>query len=231
MLIVIIDLTSKVSPSEAVAALEGDRFKRTENRMKRYTNGGAIAEAVHAGVLKIMTITPVTAIDESMLVDRRWMTMMDFPWSTRMDTETPLLQHVTLVTHRVSVVCETGLSTGAKSVRIEWEFAAGKDEDDCERVDWIMERMGVRTSVSASLTLKRLLRQAKLKDGHGIEGDGEGREKGIEIRRQDEGISEDLGNGESASQDKCEQGGPSRRAGEEGRPRPMEGQTEWIQEA
>lgn len=193
MLIVIIDLTAKVTPSRAVSALEGNRFKRTENRMKRYSRGGAMAEAVHGGPLKVMTVAPVVSIDNAILADRRWMTMMDFPWSTHMDSESLLLQHTTFVTHRVSLVCETGLpDTGVESVRVEWEFAAGKDEDDCERVDWILEQLDAKGPVSASLTLKRLLREAKLKarGEHGIEEDGQ--QGAAEVRRQDEGVLEDL---------------------------------------
>lgn len=191
MLIVIIDLTSKVTPSRAVSALEGNRFKRTENRMKRYSRGGAMAEAVHGGPLKVMTVAPVVSIDNAILADRRWMTMMDFPWSTHMDSESMLLQHTTFVTHRVSVVCETGPpDTGVESVRVEWEFAAGKDEDDCERVDWILEQLDAKGPVSASLTLKRLLREAKHKGGgDGIEEDGQGTAK---VRGQDEVVFEDV---------------------------------------
>lgn len=191
MLIVIIDLTTKVTPSRAVSALEGNRFKRTENRMKRYSRGGAMAEAVHGGPLKVLSISPVATIDNAILADRRWMTMMDFPWSTHMDSESLLLQHTTFVTHRVSVVCETGPDPGVESVRVEWEFAAGKDEDDCERVDWILEQLDAKGAVSASLTLKRLLREAKLHKGRvdGIEEDGQS--PGTEVRRQDEDVSED----------------------------------------
>jgi hypothetical protein len=191
MLIVIIDLTTKVTPSRAVSALEGNRFKRTENRMKRYSRGGAMAEAVHGGPLKVLSISPVVTIDNAILADRRWMTMMDFPWSTHMDSESMLLQHTTFVTHRVSVVCETGPpDTGVESVRVEWEFAAGKDEDDCERVDWILEQLDAKGPVSASLTLKRLLREAKHKGGRdGIEEDGQS--QSTEVRRQDEDDPED----------------------------------------
>lgn len=191
MLIVIIDLTSKVTPSRAVSALEGNRFKRTEHRMKRYSRGDAVAEAVHGGALRVMSIAPVAAIDNAFLADRRWMTMMDFPWSTNMDSESMILQHTTFVTHRVSLVCETGIDPGVESVRVEWEFAAGKDEDDCERMDWILEQLDAKGAAPSSLTLKRLLREAKHKgrDG-GIEAD-DGQGPGTEVRRQDEDVSED----------------------------------------
>jgi hypothetical protein len=190
MLIVIIDLTSKVTPSRAVSALEGERFKRTEHRMKRYSRGGAVAEAVHGGALRVMSIGPVAAIDNAILADRRWMTMMDFPWSTHMDSESMVLQHTTFVTHRVSVVCETGTDSNVESVRVEWEFAAGKDEDDCERVDWILEQLDAKGPVPASLTLKRLLREAEHKGrDDGIEEDGQGQV--TEVRRQDEDVPED----------------------------------------
>jgi hypothetical protein len=117
------------------------------------------------------------------------MTMMDFPWSTHMDSESMLLQHTTFVTHRVSVVCETGPDTGLESVRVEWEFAAGKDEDDCERVDWILEQLDAKGPVPASLTLKRLLREAKHKglEDYGIE---DGQSQSTEVRRQDESVPE-----------------------------------------
>lgn len=208
MLIVVIDLTRAVTPAGAVAALEGDRFKRTEHRLKRYTRGGAMAEAVHGGPLRVMTVVPVATIDNAMLLDRRWMTMMDFPWSTAMDGEWLVLQHTTFVTHRVSVVCEAGPpGAGGESVRVEWEFGAGKDEDDFERVDWVLEQLGAKGPVSASLTLKRLLREAKLKDAqHGIRQDGQG-QGSSEVRGQDEGVPE----GDDADRE-------GRRLGDEGRP-------------
>lgn len=191
MLIVIIDLTSKVTPSRAVSSLEGNRFKRTEQRMKRYTRGGVMAEAVHDGPLRVMSISPVAAIDNAVMVDRRWMTMMDFPWSTHMDSESMVLQHTTFVTHRVSVICEVGIDSNVETVRVEWEFAAGKDENDYERVDWILEQLAVKGPVCSSLMLKRLLREAKLKGQcDDIEKDGQDT-KGTEVWRQHEDVSED----------------------------------------
>lgn len=167
MLFIVIDLTAKVTPQRAVAELEGLRFKRTEHRMKRYSRGASIAEAVHDGPLRVMRMAPAASLAEAdppaILLDRRWTTIADFPWTTHMDTESMLLQHTTHVTHRVTLVCETGTSgSGADSVRIEWDFASGKkgSDDHAERVDWLMERLSPGAP-AASLTLTRLLRLHK----------------------------------------------------------------------
>jgi hypothetical protein len=169
MLFVVIDLTAKVTPQRAVAELEGLRFKRTENRMKRYSRGASIAEAVHDGPLRVMRMAPAAALSAvpddpaALLLDRRWTTIADFPWTTHMDTESMLLQHTTHVTHRVTLVCETGTAgSAAESVRIEWDFASGKkgSDDHAERVDWLLQRLSPGAP-AASLTLTRLLRLHK----------------------------------------------------------------------
>lgn len=180
MLFVIYDLTSSVTPARAVAELEGLRFKRVEHRLKRYSRAGHIAEAVHNGPLRVMHMRPSVHLDAAVLIDKRYMTQADFPWTSHMDTESLVLQHTTFVTHRVSVVCESGVhGEDTSSVRLEWDFASGKagQGDDSERVDWVLERLGCATDVPASLQLKRLLRLHKA--GSQIQGNGEGTSPGV----------------------------------------------------
>lgn len=206
MLYVVIDLSSKLTPQRAVAELEGLRFKRTEHRMKRYTRGTSMAEAVLDGPLRVMKIQPVASAGAgpvALLVDRRWQTTADFPWTSYMDTESILLQHTTHLTHRVTLVCETGVDgAGSESVRIEWDFASGKkksDDDHAERVDWLLARLDAG-GTPASLTLKRLLREHKGLAQSGV--NGEGTEQDASVRSED---AQDIGGGQ-AGQD-CEAAG------------------------
>jgi len=199
MLYAVIDLTARVTPERAVAELEGLRFKRAENRMKRYTRDGAMAEAVVDGQLRVMRLSMAAAIDDGMLLDRRWITLADFPWTSRMDTETLVLQHVTYITHRVSVIAERGPpGEGTESVRVEWDFSKKRksDSDDAERVDWVVEKLtGAAPAVAAALLLKRLLR-ARASDGHKgagddcVEDDDQGLPESTGVRGQDAGAPE-----------------------------------------
>lgn len=163
--IVVINLTTDISPEKAVANLSGLKFKRVEHRMKRYVRNGKMAEAYLDGPLKVYTLKPKASLDNYLLFARRWLTIADFPWSSHMDTETILLQHTIFVTHRVSVICETGIGPEHNSVRIEWDFAAGKrvhdskvDDDHSERVDYILKTLGIK-SPAARLILGRLKRE------------------------------------------------------------------------
>ena len=164
MLIVLIDLTHNITPEEAVASLEGNRFKKTEQHLKRYCRDGLMAEAVLDGGLKVFMMKPIANKGNATIADRRWMTMMDFPWLSAMDHETMILKHTIFVTHRVSVICEKGIQgSGGDCVRIEWEFANGVEEDDAERVDWLLHRLGESSSTGSGILLKQLLKMAKLK--------------------------------------------------------------------
>lgn len=196
--ILIINLSSEISPEKAVANLSGLKFKRAEQRMKRYTMNGNIAEAYLDGPLKVYTLKPKASLDNATLFSRRWLTIADFPWSSHMDTETILLQHTIFVTHRVSVICETGLGPEHNSVRIEWDFAAGKrvqqskvDDDHCERVDYILKTLGISKCPAAKLILGRLKRERAAIQGlkqntqiHSKEGDDEGAEEVQDDQRQ-----------------------------------------------
>ena len=194
MLYAVIDLTARLTPERAVAELEGLRFKRTEHRMKRYTRGAAMAEAVVDGPLRVMRLSPAAVIDDAMLLDRRWITLADFPWTSRMDAEALVLQHVTYITHRVSVVSEKGLpGAGTETVRVEWDFSKKRasDSDDAERVDWVLEKLtGAARPVKAALLLKRLLRQHKDAATGSVENDDQGDHESAGVRRQDAGALE-----------------------------------------
>ena len=164
--IVVINLSAQISPEKTVANLSGLKFKRVEHRMKRYSVNGNIAEAYLGGPLKVYTTRLKASVENACLVSRRWLTIADFPWSTIMDKEIILLHHTIFVTHRVSVVCETGLGPENNSVRIEWDFAAGKraqeskvDDDHCERVDYILKTLGINQCPAAKLILGRLKRE------------------------------------------------------------------------
>ena len=161
MSVVMINLTSRIAPSQAVAALDGLRFKSSERRLKRYVRGDRIAEAVHEGPLSVSTYEQRATIGEAMLVGRRRLTLADFPWSTQMDGEGIVMQHTTYITHRVSMICETGAAPEDSTVRIEWDFAAThrlREDDHAERVDWVLDKLGTKLEANAELTLKRLLR-------------------------------------------------------------------------
>lgn len=158
------DLSARLTPADAVAALEGLRFKSNERRLKRYAVNDRIAEAVLGGSLSVMTLAQQAALGNAILVGRRRLTLADFPWTTRMQSEGCIVQHTTCVTHRVALVCETGAQPEDASVRIEWDFSsvnrrrgAPKEDDHAERVDWVLQKLGV-PSDGAELTLKRLLR-------------------------------------------------------------------------
>ena len=163
--ILVINLTSDISPEMAVAKLAGLQFKRVEHRMKRYTVDGKIAEAYLDGPLVVYVLVPTASLDNALLCARRRLTIADFPWSSHMDSETILLHHTIFITHRVSLVCETGLDPSHSSVRIEWDFAAGKrmheghvDDDHSERVDYVLKALGIE-SPPARLVLGRLKRE------------------------------------------------------------------------
>lgn len=163
--ILVINLTTDISPEKTVALLAGLKFKRVEYRLKRYARNGKIAEAYLEGPLKVYTMRPKASIDNSFLFTRRWLTIADFPWSTHMDSETILLQHTIFVTHRVSIICEIGFHQEDSSVRIEWDYAAGKrvqeskvDDDHSERVDYILKTLGIKFP-AAKLLLGRLKRE------------------------------------------------------------------------
>ena len=209
MLYAIIDLSRYVAPGRAVAELEGMNFKRSEQRLKRFARSGAIAEAVHNGPLRVYKASFVASQGEAHLIDRHWMTQADFPWTSYMDSEVLLIQHTTYLTHRVSVVCESGLEGhGVDSVRIEWDFASGKKhakEDHSERVEWAMDRLGVPKGVGMSLALKRLLRlKPRSTDAaQDVAADGKGDEVCAEIRGEDGG-----GSGSPGYLPKAEIGGP-----------------------
>lgn len=161
MSVVMINLTSRIAPSQAVAALDGLRFKSGERRLKRYVRGDRIAEAVHEGPLSVSTYEQRATIGEAMLVGRRRLTLADFPWSSQMDGEGIVMQHTTYITHRVSMICETGAAPEDSSVRIEWDFTAThrlREDDHAERVDWVLDKLGTKLEANAELTLKRLLR-------------------------------------------------------------------------
>lgn len=161
MLIVVYDLSSLLSPGRAVAALEGldPPFKRTERHLKRLVRGDAIADAVSQGGVRTMRVRTVAEDPPALLVDRRWTSLPEFPFTSRVDTELGLLQHTTFVTNRVSLVCEAG---DHDAVRVEWDFprASSGGAPDAERVDWLLQTLGVRAA-PAALTLARLLRVHK----------------------------------------------------------------------
>jgi hypothetical protein len=163
--ILVIDLSSQISPEKAVANLSGLKFKRVEHRLKRYARSGRIAEAYLNGPLKVYALKDMASLDNAHLLARRWLTLADFPWSSHMESETILLRHTVFVTHRVSVVCDTGYGPEDSGVRIEWDFATGKRvqdsrvvDDHSDRVDYILKAMGVE-SPSANLVLGRLKRE------------------------------------------------------------------------
>lgn len=156
-----INLTSRIAPSQAVAALDGLRFKSGERRLKRYVRGDRIAEAVHEGSLSVTTYEQRAVVGDAALVGRRRLALVDFPWSSQMDGEGIVMQHTTYITHRVSMICETGASPEDASVRIEWDFSAAhrlREDDHAERVDWVLDKLGAKLDAKAELTLKRLLR-------------------------------------------------------------------------
>jgi len=178
MSLVLFNLSARVTPAQATAALEGLRFKTGERRLKRYVRGDKMAEAVYQGPLSVTTYEQHAALGDAMLVGRRRLTSADFPWTTHMDRESILMQHTTFVTHRVSLVCETGRAPEDASVRIEWDFSSAgkrgiKQDDHAERVDWVLDKLAFRavdgaTVPGAELTLKRLLR-IRQKQCHGQE--------------------------------------------------------------
>ena len=194
-LYVSIDLSAVVTPGRAVSQLEGTRFKQTEQRVKRYVRAGAFAEAVAGGGLRVCRMTPVGREGDAHLIDRRWMTMADFPWCSEMDSEGLLVKHTTFVTHRVTVVCERGPTTGDDCVRVEWDYAAGTggDADHAERVDWLLAKLGAPAPAAAGLTLKRLLRRHKHAPPPGSQDVDDG--EGAEIWTEDGGLHEERAQG------------------------------------
>lgn len=174
MLLVVIDLTAALAPEAAVARLAGLGFKRSERRLKRLARDGSIAEAALGGALRVMRVEVCASEGAALLLRRRWTTIADFPWASRMDTEALVVQHTTLVTHLVRVVCESEPGGGG-CVRVEWEFAAAAaaQGDGAERVDWVLDRLGAPAAAPAARTLACLLRRHKRAEQEGAHGDGE----------------------------------------------------------
>lgn len=187
MLLVIVDLSAAIEPAQAVAQLDGLRFKSGERRLKRLARGGSIADAVLGGSLRVQNASVRADEGAALLVDRRWTTIADFPWVSRVDSEALVSQHTTHVTHRVCVVCESEHGGGG-SVRVEWDFASGPrgQDDGAERVDWVLERLGAPLAAGAATTLARMLRRhkrgaaASVKGGSDGDGDGDGGEDALD---------------------------------------------------